>query len=141
MREREDCPKYVTWQAREGLELLLTFAEEAGQLEQDWEYVAGDPERIDEFLNVYEQAELTIDERFALMIIIISSYDDWLSTASESRDEWPRIAAHLVRNSSIHWNTVEYWSLLDEDDPENWWPSAPLMRGIWEEYRQCPEIV
>ncbi|MOA58573.1 hypothetical protein D3C78_1829920 [compost metagenome] len=62
-----------------------------------------DSSRITEFLYAYENIELNIDEKFALMIIIISSFND---------------------------ATIYYWSMLDEDDLENSHAVTSFMREI-----------
>ncbi|MCP5384447.1 MAG: hypothetical protein H6913_07510 [Altererythrobacter sp.] len=43
---------------------------------QDWEFEVADANRIDEFLSAYQSQELTDDERFTLMEMIIQSFED-----------------------------------------------------------------
>jgi hypothetical protein len=38
---------------------------------QDWEWEVADPERIDEYITVYNSGELNDDERFTLMETIV----------------------------------------------------------------------
>lgn len=42
----------------------------------DWEYEVSDSSRVADFLFAYENFNLEKEEKFALMIVIISSYDD-----------------------------------------------------------------
>ncbi|MEO3946412.1 hypothetical protein [Gorillibacterium sp. CAU 1737] len=133
-------PRYTSYEARLGLERLIVFSDIANQIGADWEYVAADENRLDEFLRVYEQEELTVDEKFTLMIIIVSSYEEWLrmKKTDKEKDEWPRIVAHLEHEYKIHRNTVKYWSVLEESDLEDVYRVTPQMREIEARFRAVP---
>lgn len=47
-----------------------------GQYSQDWEYESADSLRVNEFVSFYESADLNQSGKFALMSLIISSFDD-----------------------------------------------------------------
>jgi hypothetical protein len=94
---------------------------------QDWEYEVADSNRIDEYLAVYQSGELSDDERFSLMEMLMEAFRgaDDLATS-------PRFAlvSNLIEASlELHLYTVWYWACMDyelEDAFEN----APFMREI-----------
>jgi hypothetical protein len=100
---------------------------EAGQ---DWELEVTDGARVEEFLDAYEGEPLNDDERFALMALIIASYDDWLEEGNEAPALRERLRRHLLGRFDLHGYTVQYWSLADEDDPENVFAATGLAREV-----------
>ncbi|MES2465110.1 MAG: hypothetical protein V4671_31475, partial [Armatimonadota bacterium] len=65
-------PEWETLAAIESLTALLSLRTDYGQ---DWCIELSDPARVDEFCDVYESAALDFEQRFALMALIIASYD------------------------------------------------------------------
>ena len=66
--------RYPTNDARKSLALRLS--RDIDELSQDWEWEVADSTRIDEFLHLYKSGELTEDELFSLMEIILQSFED-----------------------------------------------------------------
>jgi hypothetical protein len=98
---------------------------------QDWELVYTDPDRTEEFCALYEREFLNPVEKSELMRLIVASYDRMLENGDESSAIWERINCLLKRESVLHREIVEYWSLLEEADAENVFPLTPLMREVW----------
>ena len=122
-------PKYVTKSAIEGLVKKVNLPA-PDEFSQDWEYEVSDSSRITEFLYAYENIELNKDEKFALMIIIISSFNDAMVEGKAEENSAILIRYHLLQDNSIHKNTIYYWSMLDEDDLENCHAVTSFMREI-----------
>lgn len=122
-------PKYVTKRAIEGLVQKVNLPP-PDEFSQDWEYVVADASRISEFLYAYENIEFTIDEKFVLMIVIISSFDDAITEGKAEESTAKRIRYHLLQDIGIHMNTIRYWSMLDEDDLNNCFAVTAFMREI-----------
>lgn len=122
-------PKVVTHSAIEGLvqKVNLPLPDE---FSQDWEYEVSDSTRINEFLYAYENIELNTDEKFALMIVIISSFDDAVAEGQTEESTAKRIRFHLLQDIGIHMNTIRYWSMPDEDDLDNCFAVTAFMREI-----------
>ncbi len=99
---------------------------------QDWWLEMADENRIAEFCDVYESAELTDIEKFCLMELITASYEDYL-VDEHNEVLWERIARLLRQDWNLNKATVEYWSLFDEDDPANVFRPTPFMRLLWNE--------
>jgi len=98
---------------------------------QDWELQCADALRIGEFLDLYEQGRLNDDDRFALMALIVASFDDWLSDGRADEAMSERIRRLLAVDFSLHEATIHYWCLSDESDPDNLFIVTPFMREIW----------
>jgi hypothetical protein len=98
---------------------------------QDWEYLVADPQRIDEFLQAYVSGDLTEDEKFVLMEMLLQSFEDLeADLAADSR--WHLVLDLLDRHISLHVYSIYYWSLLEDEDEDenNWWRITPFMRAI-----------
>jgi len=102
---------------------------------QDWEHECADPARLGEFLDLYERGDLSDDDRFALMALIVSSFDDWLLAGGTDDAVLQRVRGHLVADLSLHEHTIHYWCLLEESDLDNVFHATPFMREIWRQRR------
>jgi len=100
---------------------------------QDWPLEVADADRIGEFLILYEQGNLSSDDRFALMALVVASFDDWLSAGGTNGSVLRRIQEHLTAEISLHEPTIHYWCQFDESDPESLFWATPFMRKIWEQ--------
>ncbi|GLI04680.1 hypothetical protein YDYSG_07100 [Paenibacillus tyrfis] len=121
-------PKYVTKSARDFLIEKLGLPE-PDEFCQDWEYIVANASRIEEFLAFYENTLLNIEGKFALMVIIIASFNDYLNEKNFSPLIWNRIKNFLEKDDKTHMNTILYWSLGDED-LENCFAVTRYMREI-----------
>ncbi|WP_341278885.1 hypothetical protein [Paenibacillus sp. FSL H8-0537] len=101
-----------------------------GEFTQDWEYEVADSTRVGEFLHAYENMNLNLEEKFALMLVIVESYNDAISGNKAEENMAELIKYHLIRDINIHINTIYYWAKLDEDDIENVFAITPFIRGI-----------
>ncbi|AZK48573.1 hypothetical protein [Paenibacillus lentus] len=122
-------PEYVTKSAIEGLVKKIKLPA-PDEFSQDWEYEVADSSRITEFLYAYENIELNKEERFALMIIIISSFNDAIVEGKAEAELASVIRYHLLQDINIHKNTIYYWSMLDEDELEDCYAVTSFMREI-----------
>jgi hypothetical protein len=96
---------------------------------QDWEWEVADPERIEEFLSLYEAGGLDEDERFALMEILIQSFED--SARDLATDPaWKRLLALLERNLDAHRYSVWSWSAVEAAAPRDMWRVSPYLRAL-----------
>ena len=123
---------WVTKHSSEKLSSLLGLNEFTSS--QDWQFIHADPKRIDEFLTLYEHDSLTDDDRFALMALILSSFDERiLPTNSDDDDLAQRLRQLLIANLKLHECTIWYWCVWDEPDTENQFRVTPFMRETWTE--------
>lgn len=103
---------------------------------QDWEYIVSDFARIDEFMAAYSSGELSDDEKFSLMELIIDSF--WISGGIETnRSLWIQVLGFIENNIELHFYSVCYWASLDHqrDELELAFDAAPFMRAILNRHR------
>ena len=117
----------ATAAARQRLAALLRLPNAPGM--QDWEWEVADAERIEEFLSLYEAGGLGEDERFALVEILIQSFED------SSRDlpgdpAWKRLLALLERNLDVHRYSVWHWSAVESAAQEDMWRVSRFLRPL-----------
>ena len=105
---------------------------EPGNFTQDWEYEVSDPKRIKEFVEYYIQKKLTTDEKFTLMMVIISSCNDAIIYGLFDEQLWEEVGDILLRDWEIHKETIYYWSSDEEKDIEDCFAITPLIRKIKE---------
>src|SRR5207249_288166 len=119
------------WPRRKAIEALTQRLGLRLEWCQDWELEVADPSRLDELCDLYEGVSLSVDEKFALMSLLVFSYDDYLQeTPVAQRD--PSLEARIERllreDFVLHFHTIQYWCCLDEaswtnpadpDDPQN----------------------
>ena len=103
---------------------------------QDWEYEVADADRIDEFLAAYDSGELSDDEKFTLMAMLLQSF---LNAIDEGKNflatTWNHFLNLLERDIDIHIYLVWYWSSVDKheadiDNPDYMFSISPFMRTI-----------
>jgi hypothetical protein len=102
---------------------------------QDWEWEVADSNRISEFLAAYESGELTEDEKFVLMEIILQSSEDSDESFLKSTT-WKKILALIEQNIKIHVSSVWYWANLEEDNLEDSWRITSFMRQTLEKHKE-----
>jgi hypothetical protein len=95
---------------------------------QDWEWEVADPDRFEEFLKAYTP-ELPVDQRLALMEILLQCAEDSDSEAKLVTC-WQRIKPLLAENFNLHAQTIEYWSCLKAEQPDEMWRISILMRQV-----------
>lgn len=86
---------------------------------QDWEYEVAAPERLSEFLSALDAKDLSDDERFCLMEIVIQSFEDF-ENGGKWRVFWPRIEKQLRVNFQLHSYTVWYWADFKNSSSDSW---------------------
>lgn len=95
---------------------------------QDWEWEVADPKRFEEFLAAYT-TELPADQRVALMEILVQCVED-SDSESQFALHWDKIEPLLAGSRGLHARTIEYWSCLGAEHPEEMFRVTKLMRQI-----------
>lgn len=97
---------------------------------QDWEIECADPERVEEFIDVYDGVSLNDDERFTLMAVILGSFEEYHGLEQPEDKVWNRIKKRLTEHQLIHETHIEYYQCLELTDEEEFFPITNLMREI-----------
>lgn len=122
--------RYVTGEAVRGLVSKLALpAPDA--FSQNWEHEIDCTDRLHELIEAYGQRlDLTGDERFLLMKVILSSFDELLGRMEASEDHWTRIEGILRSNWSLHECTIQYWCVWDNAQIEDCFAVTPRLRAL-----------
>lgn len=108
-------------------ELLLPYT----GIEQDWDIEMADSNRINDFLKFYQQNDLSVDEKIAVMSLILASYEDFLNENDlEIDNRWKDVSPILETERVIFVDLINYWSLSNEVEEDNLFRITPLMRKI-----------
>ena len=130
----EPPSRYSTHEAQAAIAELLKLPE-PDHLTQDWDVLVADPTRVDEFVTLYENhTSLAEDEKFALLDVILVSYDDLAREEGKICECGHRIRKILDVEFRLHAYTVYYWCLWDagvEPDEEHIFCITRCMREIW----------
>lgn len=128
--------RHPTRKAMNRLNALLGLKEEDWM--QDWDIHLADPERVQEFCSVYRNQIDDEDEKFTLMTLIVASYDDYLRAHGHNPVLWNEIAELLKKDSTLHLDTLEYWAVFEEENPEHYeenpeyyYEITPYIREVW----------
>lgn len=108
-------------------ELLLPYT----GIEQDWDIEMANSNRINDFLKFYQQNDLSVDKKIAVMSLILASYEDFLNENDlEIDDRWNDVSSILESERVIFVDLINYWSLSNEVEEDNLFRITPLMRNI-----------
>jgi hypothetical protein len=97
--------------------------------EQDWALEFADSHRLVEFIEVLKTEALSEEEKYAMMSLILSSYDDCLNNNPDcSAIAWNEIVKLIEVDEELYFNLLNYWALTNEDDEGNLFAITPLIR-------------
>ena len=100
-------------------------------IEQDWAVEMADSKRIDEFLDFYQQIDLPINEKLAVVSLILASYDNFLNEKDLKVDErWEVIKSLLKSERELFSDLIDYWSLSGVIEGDLIFKITPLIRDI-----------
>jgi len=98
--------------------------------EQDWDIEMADSQRLDEFICYYQSNSLSENKKYALIALILASYDDFLSENNIEVDKrWKTIESLLNSDINLYTELIDYWSLTQEKGT-NYFRITPLIREI-----------
>ena len=101
----------------------------------DWELIVSDSGRIKDFLKVYQNELNNDDDKFTLMGLIVSSFDDAGPDYDEETFKYWDICKIILENECyLHYSIIEYWSFLESELDEAF-PISPLIRKVWEKVK------
>ncbi len=95
---------------------------------QDWEWEVADARRFDEFVAAYRTEDLTEDERFLLMEMLVQCVEDIAADTGNHDAAWSVIKPFVLSRPRLHEDTVSYWACLDKTDG---FRVSPDMRRLW----------
>jgi hypothetical protein len=94
--------------AQDQINILLNLS--ATGVEQDWEIELADASRVDEMVDVFEaQAELDMEGKCALALLIISSMEEAHEAGILKNSSVEKMANMLLKNPAVHAKMNFYW--------------------------------
>ena len=108
-------------------ELATLFHYEIDKNDQDWTYIVAESERIDEYIQAYDTTVTNEDTKFSLVEMIIQALTDQASNEI-MKEKWKTVRELLDKDFELNKYTIYYWCCWDNDDINDCWEVAPLMR-------------
>lgn len=99
-------------------------------IEQDWEIELADSSRLSEFIDFYNQSIYSVNDKIAMMALILSSYDDYLYKNNANNHIENAIEKLLSNEMEIFSDLLNYWALNEEKNPAHWFRSTIFIRKI-----------
>jgi hypothetical protein len=86
--------------------------------EQDWAMEFADQNRIAEFIDIVNNNPLSDAERYAVVSLIIASYDDYLNgdKVDVNGEIWNNILAIIELGRNLYKDILNYWAVWDTED-------------------------
>lgn len=119
--------RYPTRKAIDKFNELFGLTEDKNM--QDWEIECSDPDRIDEFLDVYPNLN-DDDEKFTLMALILGAFEEYHNPKEIDYAIWERIKRILIDEKELHTTHIEYYSYTEAENEDEFFPITPLMRQL-----------
>lgn len=94
----------------------------------DWPFKIADPERLEEFLNLFYELGEYEDARFTLADVILQSFEIG-GTDLKTDHRWKQFLFELSTNLECHKYQILVWSAF-EVDLEKAWRVSPYMRRM-----------
>lgn len=108
-------------------ELALPFT----GVEQDWDIEMADSNRIIDFLKFYNENDLSVDKKIAVISLVLASYEDFLNENDLEIDvRWNDIKTILKSERRIFIDLIDYWALPNEVEKAFFFRLTPLIRNI-----------
>lgn len=102
---------------------------------QDWSYTEGKPDDIEKYISHYDLTK-DDDKKFVLMELIIQATEDQ-NTEELFLKYCDRIKPILDTDFKLHEFTIHYWACFDNENLDDCWKIAILMRQLWaDNYKQ-----
>ena len=132
MQLKQEYRRHATTEAQK------TIAERMGlywrEDEQDWDLIMSDPGRIPEFIKIYKNDKLDDDQKFALMELIVSSFDDLADVETLEKNQlWSECSIILKSEFWLHVSTIHYWSALES---KKGFSISKYIRPVWETVKE-----
>lgn len=96
--------------------------------EQDWAVELADRFRLNEFINILSKMNFPFPIKYAIMSLILASYDDFIFFETDKNNFWKEIEKLLGIHNKEYLELLQYWALLHETDERNLFNITPIVR-------------
>jgi len=111
------------------LELNKLLKLNASGNEQDWDIELADYKRVTEFIDIAYSANLSLPERYAIVQLILASYDDYITNKGNDEEIWRGIIKVLDAHFELYVDTLNYWALAHETTINSIFEITPQVRA------------
>ena len=84
--------------------------------EQDWEIELADVDRIEGFIDFYEQSDLNPNEKKALVALILASFEEALQISDFDKRLWLKLVKIITYESFLFDDILSIWKSNDEEE-------------------------
>ena len=84
--------------------------------EQDWEFELADSDRIEEFLDLIKFAALTVEEKVALLALILSSAEDATNKDQNIDKYLGDLVSIISKDKNIFSEVLDYWASVGSNE-------------------------
>lgn len=97
--------------------------------EQDWPVEFSDRHRIFEFIEIINSTHLSDLEKYSIVSLVLSSYDDYLeSEVDYNNNHWSEIVKILNANPALYDELLNYWAAWGKENKDDLFFITPLVR-------------
>lgn len=110
-------------------------------IEQDWPLEISNYERISDFIEFFNKNDLSLPEKYAVVALIISSYEDLLNVRDDNENKiWNEIVKILNENKNDYLEILNEWASWNELDIDNCFKITPLIRDFFKNSNELKKI-
>lgn len=98
--------------------------------EQDWELELADEHRLGEFISFLTETNLTSQEKYAVLSLILASYNDFLALkVDDDLVIWNKIIQIIDEDVVLYTDILNYWAIWTEVNEDDLFVITPLVRS------------
>ena len=97
--------------------------------EQDWDVELANPDRVEEFLDGYDD-DFSNDIKLALMALIFASYDEYIVKYKKDVAIEARIKKILDKKRDLFLGLLRYWAVENKKDPKKCFNLTVFARSV-----------
>ena len=127
-------PNERFWTDKAIAALARRFGLDVNPYSQDWPWEVADPRRLQDYVDAYDSGELTEDEKFVLMDMILQAAEEQKDPL-DANPIYARILQRLEQNFDLHRQQMTYWARLDSELEDAFSESPSLRRLLADDAR------
>ncbi|TSJ44301.1 hypothetical protein FO440_09025 [Mucilaginibacter corticis] len=99
--------------------------------EQDWDIEFADSNRVHDFIKIAQHSSLSVSEKYAVISLILASYDDFLAVKEDTNQLlWSKITDLINPDREIYKDLLSYWARWDKENDDRFL-ITPLVRSTF----------
>jgi hypothetical protein len=100
-------------------------------LEEDWEIEMADGTRVADFISYILNEELSSQVKYALMALILASYEECLVSGDVPKNnQWLIISTVIREHLDLYADLLNYWAVQGDENKDSWFEITPMIREL-----------